>query len=292
MRFRLVVMMCVFLAGTGHGQYILTQPDAYGFYTNYSAEPLAFEDINNNGSLDMTLGGNFTDFGPFPNVSVNFNRGGGSFGNWQTVSSGSGLGLVKEMEYGFLRVTTERDLVVTFNDRTEVLWNVNNTLSVQQTNLPAGTFLSLGRVNNDINDDLALVTGTQVKVFLNTGSGTFNTTSIQTISEQPDFMRVVDLDNTESFFDLITWVSSTVKIRKNTGGTFGNPTNISVGSNVITLEVGDVNYDDYPDLLVVNSNGTLKIHLNDGRATSTPPPTRPSAAMSSTSILQTSPWAT
>lgn len=262
----LAIMALMSFRGAVYGQYILTPPQAYPFFPGYSARPLGIEDINNDNYLDLTMGGNFglaEEASPPAILAVAFNNGSGNFGSWQEVSRDN-QGTIKEIEYNFLRGTTERDLVATYSTHTEVLWNINNTLTVQQTNLPAGTVLSLGRVDNDINDDLVLVTGSTIQIFQNNGTGTFIPTPIQTISEQPIFIRLADLNDDDIFHDLITRVGSTVKVRKNTSGAFGSPTNINLGNNALAVEISDVNNDNYPDLVAINDD-YLKIYLNDAQ---------------------------
>ena len=110
---------------------------------------------------------------------------------------------------------------------------------------------------------MSLFTGNEIKIFRNIGNGTFDTTPIQTISEQPGYMKLADLDISHNFYDLVTFVNGRyVKIRKNSNGILGSPTTIDAGSPAIQVEVGDVNYDDYPDLIVVRDDGKLRIYLN------------------------------
>lgn len=176
-------------------------------------------------------------------------------------------GFCKDLAYGNLRNSADRDLVTVYENRTEVMWNINNSLSLQQNNLPGGEFLSLGKITNDDFDDLALYTGSEIKIFRNNGSGSFLTSPIQTIYEQPVYMQLVDLQYTKSFYDLVTLVyeeeeSGLLKIRNNVSGQFGSPTTINLGENVERVIMGDVNYDDYPDLVVVRRDGKLRIYIN------------------------------
>ncbi|GAB4377207.1 MAG: hypothetical protein Kow0042_24560 [Calditrichia bacterium] len=249
------------------GQYIVTQPESYSTPDDYGNHSFDLEDINNDNYQDITVGLNRDFFGLHRNqLYTRWNSGSGNFTNYTNFTTNTD-GFCKALAYGNLRNSLDKDLVAVYENRTEVMWNINNSLILQQNNLPGGEFHSLGKITNDDFDDLALFDGSEIKIFRNNGSGAFLTSPLQTISEQPVYMQLVDLQHTESYFDLVTLSygeeeSGLLKIRNNVSGQFGSPTTINLGGKVQKVNMGDVNYDDYPDLVVIRNDGKLRIHIN------------------------------
>lgn len=266
-RYLLVLVFFLFLSFPLMGQYIVTQPESYSAPDDYGNHPFDLEDVDNDNYLDITFGLSRNFYGLHLNqLYVRWNDGSGGFVNNTNYTTDYDY-FIKDLAYGNLRNSIDRDPVAVYEDRTEVMWNINNTLSLQQNNLPGGASISLGKITDDIYDDLALYTGSEIKIFINNWSGTFYTSPLQTIYEQPVYMQLVDLHRTNSFYDLVTLTygeeeSILLKIRNNVSGQFGTPFTIDLGGYVQKVIMGDVNYDDYPDLVVVRNDGKLRIHIN------------------------------
>jgi len=259
------ILLFLFLSVQGYGQYILTQYDEY-VYMSWLHQPFDMEDVDNDYYLDITLGFNKDIYGNHNHLYVLRNDGVPEFWNYTDYTTNSNY-FIKELAYGNLRNSSDRDLVAVYEDRTEVMWNINNSLLLQQNNLPGGEFHSLGKISDDIYEDLALFDESEIKIFRNNASGTFYISPHQIISEQPVYMQLVDLQNSQSYYDLVTLVydeeeSGLLKIRKNVSGQFTSSTTINLGGYVQKVIMGDVNYDDYPDLIVVKNDHKLRIYIN------------------------------
>ncbi len=153
---------------------------------------------------------------------VRWNSDVGNFTNYTNFTTNSD-GFCKALAYANLRNSSDRCLVAVYENRTEVICNINNSLFLQQNNLPGGEFHSLGKISDDIYEDLALFDGSNIKIFRNNASGIFYITPHQIISEQPAYMQLVDLQHTQNYYDLVTLVydekeSGLLKIRKNVSG--------------------------------------------------------------------------
>ena len=264
-------LIFLFLCSQSFSQY-LSEPAEWVNTLSYAEWEIELEDINNDGQADLVSGNNYY-LGNDGRVVYSLNTGGGVFSEtWNIVSSNEGL--VNALTKGYLRNSNDRDFVASYSYlQTEVIHNINNTLSVVQNNMPSGSENALGRVNNDIYDDLAILntSGTDIKIFRNLQNGIFYTTPIQTISTTLycPYIKISNLDKTDFYYDLVylesNGLSSSIKIRKNSNGTFGNPTTINLpASSNYEVDVEDVNYDDYPDLITIANNGVLKVFLNNG----------------------------
>ncbi len=153
---------------------------------------------------------------------------------------------------------------------------VSQTADVEPTN-PLAAFpssLAVVDVDGDGNPDLAVTTegDSSLRVFLGTGSGTFNTTPSGVIATGAEPARVRSADvNGDSKPDLIivnqTSRTATVALNASTPGTV-DLTNVSTYGTILggeTLLLEDFNGDGIPDLLTTSENtSALSLLLNNG----------------------------
>ena len=132
--------------------------------------------------------------------------------------------------------------------------------------------LALADVDGDLDllaPTYANTTGTLVSVRLNDGNGRFSGNQNVPVDQGPYGVATGDVDG-DGDLDLLTANNArgtgTVSVRLNDGaGTFSGSQNVAVGSNPISVAVGDVDNDGDLDLLTANANSsTASVRLNNG----------------------------
>jgi hypothetical protein len=141
--------------------------------------------------------------------------------------------------------------------------------------IPAGSNLSndVGAVpfcadfNNDGKDDIALFSaGTStVHVFRFGGAAFGNRVSINASATG---MAVADVDR-DGDLDIIiaNSAAASILVAKNRGtGSFDNPVAYTIPNTPLTVTVGDLNGDNWPDVVAVDITGALVVLMNRGRS--------------------------
>lgn len=110
---------------------------------------------------------------------------------------------------------------------------------------------SFGDINNDGDFDLFLTKhNTTSKLYTNNGSGTFTAGATLAFGSMPMQAQFEDLDN-DAFVDLIITGDNDHRIyHNNQNGTFTDvtPSNLTVGSNMLSFATGDLNHDGKIDI--------------------------------------------
>lgn len=127
-----------------------------------------------------------------------------------------------------------------------------------------------GDFNGDGIPDLAVVTTTNLNVFLGKGDGTFQNPLAVATGLVPQGIAVGDF-NADGIQDLAVanYVSGTVSVLLGNGdGTFQSQVTYASGDNPESVEVADVNWDGVQDLIVANlGDNTVSILLGNGDGT-------------------------
>lgn len=124
-----------------------------------------------------------------------------------------------------------------------------------------------GDFNNDGKDDVALFSpsGSTVDVFRFGGSTFGNRVSINSSARA---VAYADVDR-DGDLDIImaSANNSLILVAKNRGtGSFDNPVSYTMPNAPTAVAVGDLNGDDWPDIVAIDITGALVVRLNRGRS--------------------------
>ena len=246
------------------------------------AEPVsvALADFNGDGKLDLAV--TVVDINNVGSVAVLLGTGTGAFGpatNFPPAGKNP-----QAIAVGDFNRDGKPDLaVVNFgSDNVSILLNTTPppVFFGAQPNVPVGigpVSLAVGDFNGDGLLDLAAATigvngrGNTISVLLGTGGGGFGAPTAFTAGPTPFAVAVGDF-NRDGNLDLVVanvgpnLDAQTVSILLGTGtGTFGAPTDFTVGTGPISVAVGDFNGDGVPDLATANfGSNNVSILLGTG----------------------------
>ena len=256
---------------------MFTSPMLYS--TGYGSAPqsVTTADLNGDNKLDIIVGNADTN-----NVGVLLNTGNGTFSTQTTYRTGSGS-YPESVATADLNGDNKLDIIVANSHTYNVgvfLNTGNGTFSAQTTystdfdSYPC--CVAAADVNGDNKPDIivANVGGGSVRVFLNTGNGTFSTqTTYSTgLYSYPISMATVDV-NGDNKHDIIiaNYGANNVGVFLNTGsGTFSTQTTYSTGdgSAPYSVTTADVNGDNKSDIIVVLiGSGAVGVLLSNGSGT-------------------------
>ena len=230
---------------------------------------VAIGDFNGDGKQDLAVANVNSN-----TVSIRLGDGLGGFSGSTEVSVGSGP---VSVAIGDFNGDGKQDLAVANYG--------SNTVSIRlgdgaggfsgttEVSVGSGPFsVAIGDFNNDGKQDLAVanLSSNTVSIRLGDGLGGFSGATEVSVGSQPRSVAIGDF-NGDGKQDLAVANSnsdtvSTVSIRLGDGlGGFSGATEVSVGSNPISVAIGDFNGDGKQDLAVANNgSNTVSIRLGDG----------------------------
>jgi hypothetical protein len=186
---------------------------------------------------------------------------------------------IYNMVFGFLRPGRQwKDLAVLRQTGTYIYLNTGNGIG----GLAQAAFGGVAKdaawgafTYDDTYEDLAVIDGSnQVKVYRNQQNGTVNTTPVSfnppvVITASRALFAQMDDDlyklPTTNKWDLVSINGNTLSIRLNNGiNGFNAPQDIVMGSQIYSVAVGDINNDNYNDVVVVMTSGPeVRAYLNN-----------------------------
>ena len=239
------------------------------------------EVINADNFLDMAMGEQVRSCaggGTYYGAQI-YNDGTGTMqqrSDFFSSSSSNNTNEFKRVLFGKLRTTVSwKDLAIARTAGTQIHFSTGNGIaaSANQT-VAAGVDATWGAFDNaDDLHDLAVATGTQVKIYRNLGNGSVNTSPNNfSISATKIVLAQMDQNiyspNGTNKWDLVSVNGSTLSRRLNNGANgFGSPQNINVGATINSFAVGDINNDNFNDVVVVTVASQAKLYLNNGSGT-------------------------
>ncbi len=251
----------------------------FSAYANFDVEA-----ISSDGFLDLAVGQNIRDasFGIDWFGFQSYNDGSGSFPsftdffiNWSPYENTMEI---YNAVFGKLRPDQPRkDLAIPRKSGTQIHYNTGNGITGTPSQTLTGIALdaSWGPFSSsDGLHDLAITTGSQVKIYRNLGNG-YVDANPYSFAIAANKVALAQLNRTiystdPDKWDLVTTYSSGFSIRLNNNSNgFGAPQNISNGYGINSFAVGDVNNDGYQDILVGFAGGTqsVALYLNNGAGT-------------------------
>jgi len=271
----------VLFLGNGEGTF----PAATNYTAGTSPFSVAAEDFNGDGKLDLAVanaGGN--------DVSILLGAGTGSFGPATHFAVGTGPVFVAAAD---LNGDLKPDLVIVnlvSNDASILLGTGTGSFG-PPTNFAVGLHpvsVSIAYFNGDTIPDLAvanagddsgdsLIPGT-LSVLLGNGDGTFGPATDISVGNQPVSVAAADFNgdgktdlalvNSDAKSGSAVLPGNLVILLGQGDGTFGTPTNITVGSNPAAVSIADFNYDGKPDLAIADSgSNTVSVLVGKGDGT-------------------------
>jgi hypothetical protein len=252
---------------------LATGGGGFGPYASYfvgtDPQSVAIGDVNGDGTPDL-VAANYSS----NNVSVLLGTGAGSFGPHSKFNVGvkpSSVGI------GDLNGDGNRDIVTAnSNDNTiSVLLGTGAGSFGPQTTYSVGAWprsVAIGYVNADGILDIVTANSLSdnVSILIGTGSGSFATATSLNVGMHPNAVAIEDL-NHDGKNDLATAFETypgpgfvAVMLASGTG-TFGSPTVIEVGTEPVSIAIGDLNADGNRDIVTANwGSETVSLLLGSG----------------------------
>src|SRR6266496_262309 len=213
-------------------------------------------------------------------VSVLLGNGGGTFQPQQRIPAGvdpSSVAVADLNGDGF------QDLAVANNfsdDISVLLGNGNGAFQAEQRFFAGGHSISIAiaDVNGDGNQDVvvAIQESNFVSVLLGNGNGTFQSQQSVLVGTAPQFVAVADV-NEDGFSDLVTSVPFNDVLVLSFGNGEGSfqpqpaPPSFAVGTFPLSIAVGELNSDGFPDVVTANrTSGDVSVLLGNGNGTFQP----------------------
>jgi hypothetical protein len=249
------------------GENVLLREPINGGIPNSQTFPVFdLSEINSDNFLDMANTQNFLDSAY---VDYRYNNQSGSLGIYMNflaqISPSSSA--INDVAFGLLRPSqSKKDLAVARENELRIHRNNGGMIEsnpVQTISSLTAKSISWGAFNSlDGFEDLAVSTGTSVRIYINAADGTvfptpliFNSISAPKIVLAQMNQRTYDPTNPNDRWDLVSVNANTISIRLNNNlDGFGSQQDVPVtqfGSDAIyDLSVGDVNNDGYNDVVV------------------------------------------
>jgi hypothetical protein len=226
-------------------------------------------DLDNDGDLDLVAS----------NGRVYINNGSASFTQLGVLSIISGTGTIGAIKIKDMNLDGKLDIIwgnsgngVTDNNEvwlnTGTPGNANFVYSTGFNNILAGggtSDIDAGDIDGD--GDLDIVKGSisySSEVFKNNGSGTFVSSQLPT--GYGGGVRLVDWDQ-DNDLDIVAYerYNASLTFRRNDGtGTFANPIYLFQNYGTNRAEIGDLNGDGLPDVVIDRWGGQAGIFINTG----------------------------
>src|SRR6266540_3828415 len=236
---------------------------------------VAVADLNGDAIPDIVTVNSDAD-----DVSVLLGNGGGTFQPQQRIPAGvdpSSVAVADLNGDGF------QDLAVANNfsdDISVLLGNGNGAFQAEQRFFAGGHSISIAiaDVNGDGNQDVvvAIQESNFVSVLLGNGNGTFQSQQSVLVGTAPQFVAVADV-NEDGFSDLVTSGPFNYVLVLSFGNGEGSvqpqpaPPSFAVGTFPLSIAVGELNSDGFPDVVTANrTSGDVSVLLGNGNGTFQP----------------------
>ncbi len=276
----IVVLLTVLLQSVGLSQYFTNQ----NHYIPVQVPPdyeigkifFNFSEVSTD-RLDVSVVSNFSSsLYPALNYGQWNQNNGGTYGNYNNYFSETNSSQFKGCEFVQLRNTTKKDFVALREDKIMVFQNENNQIQNLVQNLPEGSGIYMDKGSFDQYDtyeDVAVTTGTQVKIFRNTLLGYLDPAYFGPYNITGQIVKMRQFDEFASPYiqtyannrnDLIVANGNTVNVYLNTNNNGINTTaytSVNVQFPVTDIDVTDMDGDGYNDLIVVG-NYQAKVYKN------------------------------
>lgn len=282
--------------------YSLDQPVMVPFYRGTIVSNTAidiFWDVsginNSNSRQDLALG--LSQFGYTVVPPVNYNY---VVGNWYKNESDNNfnqevfnnrfvndtLNAINGLLFAKLdsNPATRKELIVTRGDgKIYRFLNTNGIIStsnIQTIHTANGTVAAVGKFTTDDNEDIAVISGSDVKIYKSLGNGSLDTNAIYTLSSvsankvliaqvsSDIYPYSVINNNTSNKDEIIILTGTNIKIylNDNNNGT-STVTTISSLDQYTDFKISDINNDGYNDLITSSIADGIKIFKNNGEGT-------------------------
>ncbi len=219
-------------------------------------------DIDNDGDLDLVVAETST-------VKKYVNDGTGTFTSSTILSTSETL---REIILADFNNDGSLDYMYTAAS-TVTSYYINNghgSFSAANTSIPASTGIAAADVDSDGDLDLAFSNGTTIRIYRNSGSGSFTAFSSFTLGNAANEILAADLDQ-DGDIDLAlaqaggTGLNDLAMMKNDGNGTFTNLTTKSTAQTLRLISLSDLDNDGDVDIIAAGSGVTgSKIWYNDG----------------------------
>jgi FG-GAP-like repeat/Secretion system C-terminal sorting domain len=277
--------------------YSLEQPVMVPFYRGTIVSNTMIDvfwdvsEINeDNNRLDLALGLSQFGYTPVPFAEYNY-----VVGNWYENQNDSNFNeedpdlrfinqssnAITGLLFAKLNSDTavKKELIVTRGDgKVYRFLNTNGAIStsnIQTIHTANGTVASVGKFTTDDNEDIAVISGSDVKIYKSLGNGSLDTTAVYTLSSVSANKVLISqvssyiypysvINNTTSDRDEIIILSGTnikIYLNDNNNGT-STITTISSLDQFTDFKIADIDNDGYNDLITTSAADGIKIFKN------------------------------
>ncbi len=234
---------------------------------------IAVGDFTGDGKLDLAVGSTAIGLtNTQSEISILTNNGSGGFQAGPSFVTGPTATIPVSIAVADFNDDARLDLAVAMNNTTNVLicqGNGDGTFSIVNAPGVGGSpiWVAAGDFNGDGKPDLMVANNgdSTVSVLLGNGDETFSSSAVYPVGTHPTNLALADL-NGDGKLDIAVvnnGDSNTQVFLGEGNGTFRSGS-YRVGANPTGITSGDFNKDGFPDLAVLNGDGTVSVLLGDG----------------------------